>query len=171
MPGKKDTAKLELSRREKDVLDGFKDYWFSMHRLHESDARQAIYEAMVKHKYSEYTSQGERRTREPMWNLVFPSNLCPLCNTDEEVLAGTAKNTFEEDKDNLLCRACGFTIPKKLWEDGEKSNEEEERIKNKDREFTEKLKKYDMPKQRIDELAKRGIMEAQRAVKMTTPEQ
>lgn len=170
MADKKDTAKLELTRREQEVVKGFADNWLALHRLHESDARQRIYEEMVKHKYGEYTGEGERRTREPMWNLVLPKDLCPLCNSDEEILADTAANIFEENEENLLCKACGFTIPASLWTEGKKSNEIEKKINDKDREFTEKLGKYKMPEERIGELAKRGIMEAQRTVRLTTPE-
>jgi hypothetical protein len=162
---KRFTARLELSRREGEVVGGFAENWLAWHNLHETDARQKIFAEVVKHRFGEYTIHGESQTKEPMWNKVFEKNLCPESNTDEMILSGKDPHVLEEDGLNLLCRHCGFTVTKALWEEGRKSNEAEKKIREKDKEFSEKISKYNIPKEHLDELARKGIMEVQRAVR------
>ena len=83
---KKFTARLELSKREQDVVRGVAENWLGWHRLHEDDARDGVYEAVVRYKHGDYDSTFERLTPEPMWNLVFEKKACPACNTYRELM-------------------------------------------------------------------------------------
>jgi len=162
---KKHTAKLELSRREEEIVRGFAENWLAWNKLNKEDARQKIYAEIVKHKFGEYTLIGERKTPDPFWTPIFNGNLCPESNTTQGIIAGKDLHLLEEDGINLLCRHCGFTISKALWEEGRKSDEAERKIREKDKLFSEKIAKYGMKKEHLDELARKGIMEAQRAVR------
>jgi|GEM_PF-1472760 len=163
MEDKKYTAKLPLSRREQEVVKGFAENWLARHNLNEYDARQKIYETIVRHKYKDYTLRGQRLTRTPMWNVTFGKNLCPTCNSDEQIFKEKDLSYLNEDGENLKCSKCEFKIGKTLWAEGRKANETEKKIREDDKIFSEKIGKFNIPKERLDELAKKGIMEAQRA--------
>lgn len=166
---KKPTVKLELTRHEQEVVDDYARSLIRWDEFFEGDAREKIYEAMVKHKFGVYDISGERMVRRPPWNLVFAGNLCPSCNREQDVLDGNAANKLKEiEGGKLLCKNCGFTIEKSLWEEGAKSNEAEKNLKAEDDKLNEKIAKYNINKQRLDELLGMGADKAERAIKVTS---
>lgn len=165
---KKFTARLELSNRERDVVRGVAENRFAWQRLHADDARDILYEGIVRHKHGDYESAFERLTPEPMWGLVFEKKACPACNSDRELM-GKEPQVIVKKAGDMVCEGCDFRVPAKTWVAAKKASAEEERIRKKEKEFDGMVVKYDFKKEHLDELVKKGVQEAQRAIRATRP--